>query len=128
MTQSISDNITGIIIKLHTNEYIKYITFWKNKSEPYWEVEYFASNTSNHICEKCGIFQECNKCIYYDPKYDCNFTMYKIPQEIVEITVSRALQYNNCNDTVIWYTLENPNLIRYWEIDTILQYAQPFVP
>lgn len=125
MIQLIASNITGIIIKIHTNNYIKYLAFWKDNSNNDWEIEYFTSNNNNHLCEKRGVFQECNTCKYYDPKYDCNFIAYKLPYEIVELIISRALPYNN---TEIWYTLENPNLLRYWEIDTILQYTQPLLP
>lgn len=124
MTQLITNNITGIIIKIDTNNCIKYLTFWKDNSNNDWEIEYFTSNNNNHLCEKRGVFQECNTCKYYDPKYDCNFIAYKLPCEIIEFIISRALSYNNDN-TEIWYTLENPNLLRYWEIDTILKYAQP---
>ena len=125
MIQLIASNITGIIIKIHTNNYIKYLAFWKDNSNNDWEIEYFTSNNNNHLCEKRGVFQECNTCKYYDPKYDCNFIAYKVPYEIVELIISRALPYNN---TEIWYTLEDPNLLRYWEIDTILKYAQPLLP
>lgn len=125
MIQLIASNITGIIIKIHTNNYIKYLAFWKDNSNNDWEIEYFTSNNNNHLCEKRGVFQECNTCKYYDPKYDCNFIAYKLPYEIVELIISRALPYNN---TEIWYTLEDPNLLRYWEIDTILQYTQPLLP
>ena len=125
MIQLIASNITGIIIKIHTNNYIKYLAFWKDNSNNDWEIEYFTSNNNNHLCEKRGVFQECNTCKYYDPKYDCNFIAYKLPYEIVELIISRALPYNN---TEIWYTLEDPNLLRYWEIDTILQYTQQLLP
>lgn len=126
MTQLITSNITGIIIKIYKNNCIKYLTFWKDNSNNDWEIEYFTSNNNNHLCEKRGVFQECNTCKYYDPKYDCNFIAYKLPYEIIELIISRALSYNNDN-TEIWYTLENPNLLRYWEIDTILKYAQPLL-
>lgn len=125
MIQLIANNITGIIIKICTDNYTKYLAFWKDNSNNDWEIEYFTSNNNNHLCEKRGVFQECNTCKYYDPKYDCNFITYKLPYEIIELIISRALSDNN---TEIWYTLEDPNLLRYWEIDTILKYTQPLLP
>jgi len=125
MIPSLPYEVSGVIIQTWTDDHTEYLIFWKTHGCD-WEIEYHAKNTYNHMCEKRGVFQECAGCVYKDPKYDCALPNYRVPWDVVDMAVAGALEHQG-NDILVWYTSEDPDILRYWVIGAIMEHAQPLV-
>lgn len=117
---------TGIIIQQQKPTYVGYITFWRDPITWDWDIEYRAQNTHSQMCEKRGDFRECTGCIHRSTKCnptECTLQSYQVPEEVVEMATAGAIACGG-NGLSVYYTTEDPSVLRYWEISAIVGRAK----